>query len=135
MRWRKSTTSSTPNSLNRVVHRGAGAFWQFTFLWIPYYEKNKSNGLETGKLRLYLVVSNLAFRSETAGLNPVFVKFCSLFNFLKISQKEFEPIVTFLESPSSECMMWFQCISTHKNKEKEINLDHCQLKHHRNACN
>ena len=40
------------------------------------------------KLHPCVVVSNLAFRSEIAGSNPVFVKLCSLFNFLKISQKE-----------------------------------------------
>ena len=35
------------------MHRGA--FWQFTFMWIHYYDSNKSIGLETGKSRLCAV--------------------------------------------------------------------------------
>ena len=35
------------------MHRGA--FCQFTFQWIHYYDSNKSNGLETGKSHLCAV--------------------------------------------------------------------------------
>ena len=34
----------------KPLHRGA--FCQFTFRWIHYYDSNKSTGLETGKLHL-----------------------------------------------------------------------------------
>ena len=80
------------NSLNKVVHRDA--FCHFTFRWIHYYESIKSTGLETSKSHLCVVISTLAYRSEIAGSNPVFVKLCSLFNFHKISQKEVKKCLT-----------------------------------------
>ena len=43
---KKDTTSA--------VHRGA--FCQFTFWWIHYYDSNKSTGLETGKLHRYALL-------------------------------------------------------------------------------
>ena len=36
--------------LNTSLHRGA--FCQFTFRWIRYYDSNKSTALETGKSHL-----------------------------------------------------------------------------------
>ena len=45
-------------SKDKAVHRGA--FCQFSFRWIHYYDSNKSTRKETGKTHLYAVQCRVA---------------------------------------------------------------------------